>query len=176
MINTRKAYRMLVVVLFFAFVSLISRSIIYLILSVAIATMIMFLLSSAKKTRNQQGLKNNQTVGKKDQNIRLHKFFIGTTVIGALILGYGSLFFAETTFFHQLVTVPNQLYVAIVIIFAGFSIVLISLYFIIREMLGVNVKNNKGTQSKQSIYCGNCGTKNNPDHTYCSSCGTEISK
>jgi hypothetical protein len=176
MINTRKAYRMLVVVLFFAFVSLISRSIIYLILSVAIATMIMFLLSSAKKTRNQQGAKINQTVVDNDHDIRLHKFLIGTSVIGVLMLGYGSLFFAETTFFHQLVTIPNQLYVAIVIIIAGFSIVLISLYFIIREMLGVNVRNSKVSQRKQSLYCGNCGAKNNPDHTYCSSCGTELTK
>lgn len=173
--NTRKAYRMLVVVLFFAFVSLISRSIIYLILSVAIATMIIFLLSSAKKARIEHGENYKQIDSlSKDQNIGLHKFLIVTTVIGGLILGYGSLFFAENSIFHQFVTIPEQLYLAILIIIAGFIIVLTSLYYIILELLGGGTPNKKRIPDAKTIFCGHCGAKNKADHTYCSSCGTEL--
>nr|WP_261179236.1 hypothetical protein [Anaerobacillus sp. CMMVII] len=140
--DTKKAYRMLIVVLFFAFVSLISRSIIYLVLSVAIATMIIFLLSSAKKVKNgtsQQGRKQQSN----DQNVALHKFLLVTTVIGGLIIGYGSLYLPRIRFFQQFITVPEQYYIAILIIIAGFTIVLFSLYFILREMLFSNKTKTK---------------------------------
>lgn len=166
--NFRKAYQMLIVVLFFAFISLISRSIIYLILSVAIATMIISLISNAKKTGRFQ----NKVVGEKnkaDENIRLHKFLLITTIVGAFIIGYGSLYFKQDSIFHQLITVPTELYLAVIVIIAGFIIVLGSLYFIIVEMLSTTVEKKQ----QRNNHC-QCGAKINSNHTFCPSCGQAL--
>ncbi|RXJ04046.1 hypothetical protein DS745_01260 [Anaerobacillus alkaliphilus] len=165
--DTKKAYRMLVVVLFFAFISLISRSIIYLVLSVAIATMIVFLLSSAKKAKREQGVQTSSTKASGDQDIRLHKFLIVTTVIGALMIGYGSLFFTENPYFQQFISIPTQFPLAILIMIGGFGIALSSLYFIIREMLSTGAE-------KSGDRCEFCRAKNNPEHRYCFKCGKQL--
>ncbi len=162
--NTKKAYQMLVVVLFFAFVSLISRSIIYLILSVAIATMILSLLKNAKKATDGQ-LAAKKTLA--NQDIKLHKFLIVTTIVGALMIGYGSLYYSDNSIFEQLISTPTHLYTAILIICGGFFIVLSSLYFIIREILVAD----KGTSNH---FCEHCGTKNKSKHLYCSNCGERL--
>lgn len=169
--NTRKAYQMLVVVLFFAFISLISRSIIYLILSVAIAIMIISLLTNAKKMRSTYGVPSQKHHVEKDQNISLHKFLVVTAVMGGVLIGYGSLAFKENSIFHQLITVPKESYIAIPIIIAGFVIGLSSLYFIIREMLSDGIQNGNSAQ-----FCGECSTKAKKNHNYCHKCGAELTK
>lgn len=170
--DTRKGYKMLVVVLFFAFISLISRSIIYLVLSVAIATMILFLLGS-NKNKIKQGRKVEKVVVK-EKNKLLQIFMLVIAISGGLILGYGSLFFMEETIFHQYLSLPKQTYIAVLLIVFGFTTVLFSLFFIIKAELGI--VSNKGQKKyiDSSIYCGFCGTENNEKHTFCCSCGKQL--
>ncbi|OIJ15753.1 hypothetical protein BKP35_01820 [Anaerobacillus arseniciselenatis] len=162
--NTRKAYRMLIVALFFIFISLISRSIIYLVLSVAIATMIIFLLSSNKKLKSD-GNEKKQTEIIEVQNRRLSSFLWVAVVIGALLLGYGSLYFTENTIFHQYVPLPEQVMTAISLTTIGAGVTLTSLFFIIRESLVVK---------QNVIICQQCKAGNNGNHLYCHSCGQKI--
>lgn len=163
--NTRKAFRMLIVALFFIFVSLISRSIIYLVLSVAIATIIIFLLSSNKKVGKVDNVKQQMDMIE-IKNKRFALFLWIMLVVGAMVLGYGSLFFTENTFFHQFLPLPEQLLVAILLTVLGFCLVLGSLYFLIRESLNVN--------AQTVISCEHCGARNNHSHLYCHSCGEKI--
>jgi uncharacterized membrane protein len=132
--NRRKGFKLLIVVLFFAFISLISRSIIYLILSVAIASIILFLLSGDRKNRKVTDI-TQKNVPKKDVNKGLNTFLFVIAIFGGLILGYGSLFFMNETIFHHWITLPDQLIVALVLIFLGFGILLSSLFFIIKEVI-----------------------------------------
>lgn len=171
--NTRKGYKMLVVTLFVAFISLISRSIIYLVLSVAIASIIIFLLSSDKKARKRQVGKQAAVI-EKESNKRLTTFLWATTIVGGLSLGYGSLFFTTETFVHQIIPFPNQLISAIIFISVGFSAVLGSIYFLLRE--GLMITNKKATKmsATTAVYCSHCREQNNSNHTYCSSCGQPL--
>lgn len=167
--NTRKGYRLLIVVLFFAFISLISRSIIYLVLSVAMATMILFLLSGAKKNEKVKTEKQQVSVVVEEQNNILSRFLWIVFMIGGLVLGYGSLFFTEETFIHQLIPMPDK-FVAYMLVILGFCMILSSLYFLIKQFLYVG-----GSKTVQVIYCTFCGTKNDKKHSFCSSCGKPLS-
>lgn len=135
--NTRKAYRMLIVVLFFAFISLISRSIVYLILSVVIATIIVFLLSNAKKKDNKNSVEQQTEVTKKKRNsfIGILSVIMG---VGVLLVGYGSLYFWEKPNFLQLIPLPEQLVTVMILFAVGCLVVLGCLYFMIKETFTVD--------------------------------------
>lgn len=171
--NTRKGYKMLVVALFVAFISLISRSIIYLVLSVAIASIIIFLLSSDKKARKKQVGKEAVGIGK-ESNKKLTIFLWITTITGGLSLGYGSLFYTTETLLHQIIPLPDQFSKAIIFICVGFSIALGSIYFLLREGLTTTNRKRTKTSATTAVYCGNCGEKNNDTQAYCSSCGQPL--
>lgn len=167
--NTRKGYQMLVVVLFFAFISLISRSIVYLVLSIAIATIIVFLLSSNKK-KMKGAAAVSHPVEIQGKN-KLQGILLFVAAVGLLLTGYGVLYFTENPFFRG-VPLPKESYIAVLIILGGFLIVLISLYLVIKRYLavGANIEANE-----EIIYCGNCRQKNDRHHTYCSKCGKKLS-
>ncbi|WP_078596847.1 hypothetical protein [Evansella clarkii] len=61
--NRKKGYRLLALFLFIAFISLISRSIIYLILSTVVAVSIILLLSADRKNRKDIGNAGTQEAG-----------------------------------------------------------------------------------------------------------------
>lgn len=172
--NTRKGYKMLVMALFVAFISLISRSIIYLVLSVAIASIIIFLLSNDKKARKMQTGKQTAVIVK-ESNKKLTTFLWATTIFGGLSLGYGSLFFTTETVFHQIIPLPDQHYSAMIFVSVGFSAVLASLYFLLREGLTtVTNKKVKQVSATTTVYCGQCGEQNNGNYAFCSSCGQKL--
>ncbi|WNF38118.1 hypothetical protein RJD24_06740 [Bacillaceae bacterium IKA-2] len=170
--NTRKGYKMLIMALFVAFISLISRSIIYLILSVAIAAIIIFLLSSDKKARKAQPGKQTAVMAK-EANKKLITLLWVTTIFGGLSLGYGALFFTSETVFHQIIPLPDQHYSAMIFISVGFSGVLASIYFLLREGLTVT-KKAKQVSATSPVFCGHCGQQNNGSHAFCSSCGQKL--
>lgn len=171
--DTRKGYKMLITVLFFAFISLISRSIIYLVLSVTIATMIIFLLSSNKKAKKMQAGKQNKD-NSKESNKKLNITLWATTIIGVLALGYGLLLFTTDTIFHQILPMPEEFFIAIIFIIVGFSVFLSSLYFLLRQSLTVNTTKAKQLSVKTDAVCSHCGDQNNRNHAYCSNCGQQL--
>ncbi|MBU9722098.1 MULTISPECIES: hypothetical protein [Bacillaceae] len=94
--NRSKSYRILILLLFFAFISLVSRSIIYLVFSLAVAFLIILLLSRDKKVQHRRQEENIRTesednVGgeKKHQSNKHIIIPIIIAFIGFLIVYYG---------------------------------------------------------------------------------------
>ncbi|OIJ14739.1 hypothetical protein BKP37_07095 [Anaerobacillus alkalilacustris] len=132
--NTRKAYRMLIVVLFFAFISLISRSIVYLILSVLIATIIIFLLGNAKKKDKVNNVIHT-SLAPKDKGNLLVKILLVVMAVGFLLIAYGALYFIEAPYFLQIIPLPEQYLTVIAILAVGCFVIVGSLYYFIKELL-----------------------------------------
>ncbi|UTW69690.1 hypothetical protein KHA80_00870 [Anaerobacillus sp. HL2] len=117
------------------------------------ATMILFLLSGAKKNEIVKTEKQQVNIVVEEQNNLLSRFLWIVLMIGGLVLGYGSLFFTEETFIHQLIPMPDK-FVAYMLVILGFCMIS-SLYFLSKQLLYVG-----GSKTVQVIYCSFCGRKN----------------
>lgn len=117
--NRGKGYRLLALLLIIAFISLISRTISWLILSLTIAIIVISLLAKDLKDRkNGQQLYETKS---KEQKRKNKEFFIPFTflIIGIMMTSYGltGLFNVESIFvhFHLMVEEPFVLIASVLI-------------------------------------------------------------
>ncbi|PYZ94584.1 hypothetical protein CR194_03365 [Salipaludibacillus keqinensis] len=145
--NRGKSYRILIIVLFFAFVSLLSRSLVYLVISLTIAVLIIVLLSRdvKQRERNNREVKNTipNTETSKDQfaverttkiaDYSLAGIFL---VLGVLMGSYGLTgFFEIEGIFHQLGWMTEESFVIIVFIVVGMLLILYGLSILLKRWL-----------------------------------------
>ncbi|WP_416149788.1 hypothetical protein ACM26V_01960 [Salipaludibacillus sp. HK11] len=134
--NRGKSYRILSVILIFAFVSLISRSIIYLVISLTIAVLIIVLLSRDVKERERLK-KNNNEMGRSISNKSGHQSAVSTStstmifpillfIVGAILVIFGfNGYFEVEGVFHRLGWMENEHFVFLVFLIGG---IVLSLY------------------------------------------------
>ncbi|MBB5173638.1 hypothetical protein [Texcoconibacillus texcoconensis] len=102
--NRMKGYRVLIFTLFLAFISLISRSIIYLTIALIVAAMVVYLLSQDKKhrykTKSEQVKKPNH---KSNSSEPFPLRFVVVVVGGIVLTIYGITgYFGIDTFFEEM--------------------------------------------------------------------------
>ncbi|MBU9711314.1 hypothetical protein [Evansella tamaricis] len=116
--NRIKSYRIATLLLFFAFISLISRSIIYLILSLTVAFLIIILLSKEKKRKGDEPPRPR--VKEKDMQRTMYLFPIFFTGIGFLMLSYGASGILDyNTVYHQLGWMVHETFLLLFFLFTG---------------------------------------------------------
>ena len=101
--NRGKSYRILAVIMFIAFISLISRSIIYLILSLTIGVIIITLLKNDNKDKEKASSQPVNNKGAVEKTGLLKRFLPYILLLsGSIMLAYGlGGLFALNTMFHQ---------------------------------------------------------------------------
>ncbi|ADH99566.1 hypothetical protein [Salisediminibacterium selenitireducens] len=115
--NRAKSYKLLLVVLFVLFVSLISRSILYLAVSMTVAVIIIVLLTRDMKQKPVQSGKSsaeyndtNRSIEKKNRESAFFPLML--TVFGATALLYGfSGVFTTDSIFHSLDLMTDEAFV-----------------------------------------------------------------
>ncbi|MCE7793209.1 hypothetical protein K8O68_12350 [Salipaludibacillus sp. CUR1] len=144
--NRAKSYRILIILLFFAFVSLLSRSLVYLVISITIAVLIIVLLSrdvkererrSDEKSLGNMAGKGNGSHEKKDTGSPLlYVFPILFLALGALMASYGfSGYFDLEGIFHKLGWMSPEPFVHIVFLLVGILLGLYGLTALLKKWL-----------------------------------------
>ncbi|AOM82874.1 hypothetical protein [Salisediminibacterium beveridgei] len=114
--NRPKSYRLLLVVLFIVFVSMISRSILYLVISMTVAVIIIFLLSKDMKSktsdRSDDRRSPNTSAETYQDTIDKGIFPMALTLLGAVAIFYGfSGIFTTESLFHATDLMTNDVFV-----------------------------------------------------------------
>ncbi|SER41900.1 hypothetical protein [Salipaludibacillus aurantiacus] len=144
--NRAKSYRILIILLFFAFVSLLSRSLVYLVISITIAVLIVVLLSRDVKDRerrnDEKSLENRAGKGKgsyekKDSGSPFSYVFpILFLASGALMASYGFTgYFEIEGIFHKLGWISREPFVQIVFFLVGIFLGLYGLTALLKKWL-----------------------------------------
>jgi len=136
--NRGKSYRVLALMLLIAFISLISRSLIYLMISLTIAVIIIMLLSKdvkERQTSSQQQTMHEKHVGqaKKRKGIFLP---IGFSLLGVIMISYGLTgIFELETIFTQLNLMVEESFILISSIVIGIILALYGLTLTVKKWL-----------------------------------------
>lgn len=139
--NRAKSYKLLLVVLFVLFVSLISRSILYLAISMTVAVIIIVLLTRDMKQKPIQSGKNrtesNDTGRSKEEKNHSTAFFpLMLTVFGAIALLYGfSGVFTTDSIFHSLDLMTDEVFVMYFFFLFGVTIFIYGLTLMLNHYL-----------------------------------------
>lgn len=137
--NRGKSYRLLIILLFFAFISLISRSLIYLIISLTIAFIIVVLLSKDKtqKLRQQSSEKIIlEDVSKPEKRGSQVLSFILLS-LGVFLLAYGITGYLQVQSLFNDVVYLNDPFLHILAIIVGGMLTLYSFVALIKKYLEV---------------------------------------
>ncbi|WP_280768143.1 hypothetical protein [Salipaludibacillus daqingensis] len=144
--NRGKSYRILIVLLFFAFISLISRSIIYLVISLTIAVLIIVLLSRDVKDRERR--KQINTISKSSAKNHTVNVSGGMTlndsltfpilffISGLIMASFGFTgYFQVEGVFHQLGWMTDEVFVQLVFLIVGILLILYGFTVILKKWL-----------------------------------------
>lgn len=134
--NRSKSYRLLIVLLFFAFISLISRSLIYLIISLTIAILIILLLSKdirKKGSTTRVGKETPPTEGK-PQKGQITNFIL--LIGGIVLIAYGITgYFHTGSTFAQFGLMINDPFLLILAMAIGGLITIYSFIVLLKKYL-----------------------------------------
>ena|SRR5690554_2819421 len=136
--NRGKSYRVLAVMLLIAFISLISRSLIYLVISLTIAVIIIMLLSKDVKERQtaaQQTIHEKSSVHGKKRRLGM-AIPIVFSLLGVIMASYGLTgIFELETIFTQLDMMVEESFILISSIVIGILLALYGLTLTIKKWL-----------------------------------------
>lgn len=138
--NRGKSYRILIAFLFFAFISLISRSLIYLVISLTIAILIIILLSKDVKERERQ-----KQLKPQDKTVKLAAESSSSTAItfpvlffiaGTIMASFGFTgYFEVEGIFHYLGWMTDETFVLLVFLIVGILLILYGFTAILKKWL-----------------------------------------
>ncbi|MCD8508598.1 MAG: hypothetical protein LRY73_00915 [Bacillus sp. (in: Bacteria)] len=133
--NRSKSYRLLIILLFIAFISLISRSLIYLIISITIAFIIILLLSKDKARRLSDAsekiiVEEPQVIKKKNQ---LSTYIVLS--LGVILLSYGIAGYFHTQSIFNDMGILNDPFLHTLAIIIGGIMTLSSFVFLLKKYL-----------------------------------------
>lgn len=138
--NRPKSYRLLLVVLFIVFVSMISRSILYLVISMTVAVIIIFLLSKDMKLKSGVPKKDQSTptVTGDEYQVKEGKgiYSIALTLLGAVAIFYGfSGIFTTDSLFHATDLMTDDAFVQYFFFILGLTLFIYGSSLLLKQYL-----------------------------------------
>lgn len=142
MLNRPKSYKLLIISLFILFISLVSRSLIYMGISITVAAAIIFLLTKdMKEKREHHGSSNENRLSEKEEKRRatagkFSSFGLIVMLLGASMIFYGGVgLFTQDHFLYQTGIMSEQPFVLYTFFILGAVLLFYGVYQIIFQYL-----------------------------------------